>query len=310
MECQRAEEDTGVELSIIVPVYHAAGHLGAWREALDPVLSHYGTRCEVLLVDDGSTDGSWGIIAGWAREDPRFRAFGFARNFGQHAAITAGFERARGRVVMTVDDDLQIPLDVVPRFVAAINAGSDVVSGFRVHRQDPLIFRRLPSMVLNTIFRIVTGSARRDFGCNHVAYRSWVIRAILACPDRSRFTPELVAWVGGRCDEIDVPHRSGPSRYRLATLMRLNLLLLTRYTFWPLYVVSMVAGLLSLGAAFIVPSGSLMSAEVIPRAVLGFSGVILFVVGLVSNSIERLHEEATGRPLYVIHPDRVEDRNG
>lgn len=295
-------------LSLIVPVYHGARHLAEWRAALEPVMARYGEDVEVILVDDGSQDGSWEVIAQWASEDPRFRCFGLSRNFGQHAAMTAGFERARGRIVMTVDDDLQIPLDVIPEFVRAIEAGSDIVAGHRLHRQDPFVLRRIPSAILNFVFTRVTGSRRRDFGCNHVAYRAWVIRAILSCPDRSRFTPELVAWVGGTMSEVAVPHRAGPSRYRLSKLMRLNLLLLTRYTFWPLYLLAMTAGaalilLAVLPAALVEPwVGSAWRLHTLS------AGLLLVVIGLVSNSIERLHDEATGRPLYVIHPGRVRDR--
>ncbi len=299
-------------VSFVVPVYNASGHLEAWRAAMNEALERLDEAWEVVLVDDGSSDGSWEIIAGWARESARFRAFGLTRNFGQHAAMTAGFTKARGTVIMSLDDDLQIPPSVIPAFVEAARGGADVVAGYRKNRADAFLSRQVPSFLLNRFFRRITGARRRDFGCNHVAYRRWVVEAMLDCSDRRRFTPELVAWTGGRLEQIEVPHADGPSRYSLARLIRLNLVLATHYTLWPVHIAAIVGGVLLVAFAIVSFTRPDLHNELrfhyslINTALLGS---VLSLFGTTAILVERLIDEVVRRPLFLIHPDRVVDKD-
>lgn len=262
------------------------------------------------MVDDGSSDGSWTILEGWAREDKRFRVFGLSRNFGQHAAITAGFERGRGRIIMTIDDDLQIPHEVIPSFIAAINSGHDVVAGYRRHRNDSVLLRQVPSRLVNIMLCRLTGLPRRDYGCNHVAYRRWVVDAILSCPDIKRFTPEILAWSGVQVHEIEVPHFAGPSRYSFAKLLKLNLFFLAHYTFWPMNVVTLLSGIFLIIFTILNLSGMSwwnFGSHASTTLLMGGIGLLLLMTGISANVMERLVVECIRRPLYLLRPERVVD---
>lgn len=300
-------------LSLVVPVYEGAGHLPEWREKLLEVIGNLPESCEILLIDDGSSDQSWKIISGWADNDSRFRAFGLSRNFGQHPAMHCGFDRCRGEVVMTLDDDLQIPHSVIPEFLERIRQGADIVAGVRTRRYDGFFRRQLPSWFLNKFMRNISGSSRRDFGCNHIAYRRWVIDAIREAQDRYRFVPELVTWAGGHLEEIEVPHCSGVSRYNFFRLLKLNLELLTQYNFWSLYLAISVIGVLMIILAVILGPVMFFTTEAMYAfdkfgflALIGI-GIALFLVAHIAFVSRRLVVETARRPLYIVHPDRIRD---
>ena len=217
-------------LTIVVPLRdeesNAAPLVNAVREALQGV-----EAWELLLVDDGSEDRTRAIVAELARRDPRVRLIPLARNYGQSAAMQAGFDQARGDIVLTMDGDLQNDARDIPRLVSKLAEGFDLVSGYRVSRQDAWLTRRAPSWVANRIIRWTTGVHVRDIGCTLRAYRRDLIERVHLYSDLHRFMPALaVATTGARIAEIPVrhhPRRLGRSKYGLSRVPKVPLDLLT-----------------------------------------------------------------------------------
>src|SRR5208337_4514246 len=180
---------------------------------------------EIILVDDGSTDRSWEILTELNQRYPQnLRALRFHRNFGQHPAIFAGFQAARGQVMITLDADLQNPPEEIPRLVAKLEEGYDTVGGWRENRQDS-IFRKLPSLLMNRLMSWVTGVQLRDYGCMLRAYRREVVDSINQCQESSSFIPALANLFARRVAEIPVSHAErerGTSKYNIFKLLRLN----------------------------------------------------------------------------------------
>jgi glycosyltransferase involved in cell wall biosynthesis len=216
------------EVSIVIPIFderdsveELARRLRAVRPALPP--------SEVILVDDGSTDGTTALLEALHREDPWFEVVRLTRNFGQTAALAAGFDHARGRIVVTLDADLQNDPADIPRLLAALDEGFDVVSGWRVHRKDPLWTRRVPSAVANWLISRITGVRLHDYGCALKAYRREVVEDLELYGDAHRFLPALAAAVGDRVGEVPVSHRPrvhGRSKYGLSRVTKVALDLL------------------------------------------------------------------------------------
>lgn len=218
-----------IELSIVVPVYNEAENLrplvGAVRGAMAAadVLNDDGAW-ELLLVDDGSTDGTREIGCRMARRDERVRLIPLARNFGQTAAMQAGFDAARGRVVVSMDGDLQNDPADIPKLLRKLEEGYDLVVGYRVDRQDKLITRKVPSWVANRIIAWLTGVGIRDNGCSLKAYRRELLDRVVLYSDMHRFIPAMaVATAGARVAEIPVNHRprlAGTSKYGLSRIWK------------------------------------------------------------------------------------------
>ncbi|MCA8970369.1 MAG: glycosyltransferase [Planctomycetes bacterium] len=211
------------DLSVVVPLYDEYDNvqplLSALRRALDPVPWTY----ELVLVDDGSTDGTRQLLTDAARRDPRIRVVLLSRNFGQTAAMAAGFDVCRGRRVVTMDGDLQNDPSDIPRLVDALEDGFDVVCGWRRDRQDRAFSRKLPSRIANRLISMFTGVRIHDTGCTLKAYRSWVVRKLHLYSDMHRFIPALAAGVGGRVREMPVKHharRYGTSKYGIGRIFR------------------------------------------------------------------------------------------
>ena len=178
-------------ISVIIPVYNEEENLLELGERLMRVLSAMGRTFEIILVDDGSNDRSWDLLTELHEKYPEnLRALQFNRNFGQHQAIFAGFQAARGQVMVTLDADLQNPPEEIPRLVAKLEEGYDTVGGWRENRRDS-IFRKLPSHLVNVVMSKVTGVHLRDYGCMLRAYRREVIDSINQCQESSSFIPAL-----------------------------------------------------------------------------------------------------------------------
>src|SRR5213593_1904584 len=220
------------DVSIVVTIFNEAGSVEQlYRRtlaALDP-----GPRTfELIFVDDGSTDGTFAVLERLHAEDARVRAVRFKRNFGQHPAMHAGFSRARGDVVVTMDGDLQNQPEDIPRLVEAVEAGNEVASGRRRARKDP-VGRSVPSRVINGMLRRFTGAEISDFGCAFNAYRREAVEPMLGSIGKQKFTKALVLSGGASVVEVDVSHapRTGGSRYSPFRLVRLALHVLAG--FWP-----------------------------------------------------------------------------
>jgi glycosyltransferase involved in cell wall biosynthesis len=214
---------TAPHLSIVVPVFNEVENLRPLVKAVRAALVE-ARDWELLLVDDGSTDGTRRLACHLARDDDRVRLVCLARNFGQTAAMQAGFDAARGDVVVSMDGDLQNDPADIPRLLAKLEEGYDLVAGYRVDRQDTLITRKVPSWVANRIIAWLTGVSIRDNGCSLKAYRRELFDRVVLYSDMHRFIPAMaVATAGARVAEIPVRHharRAGSSKYGLSRIWK------------------------------------------------------------------------------------------
>jgi undecaprenyl-phosphate 4-deoxy-4-formamido-L-arabinose transferase len=300
-------------VSVVIPVFNEAANLRALWSRLEPVMRECGRPWEVLFVDDGSADGSLDIlreIAAGARG--AVRVVELARNFGQHSAILAGFRQCRGEVVVTLDADLQNPPEEIPRLLEAIEAGNDVVGGWREERHDHA-YRRFASRLHNRLTSMIVGVPMHDYGCMLRAYRRHIVDTVVACDEKAAFVPALANSFAKRVVEIPVGHderQSGHSKYNLFRLAHLSLNLVTGFSLMPIQAVSL-AGLVvfildTLFALLLVAhrifygpqeEGALWTLFAVAFFVLGF---ILLSIGLIGEYIGRIYIEVRKRPTYIV----------
>src|SRR5271154_1373325 len=240
-------------VSIVVPVYNESANLRTLWSRLKPVMDRLGRECEAIFVDDGSADDSLEILRGMADEDPRVRVVELARNFGQHSAILAGFRSCRGEIVVTLDADLQNPPEEIPRLIEAIDAGNDVVGGWREERQDRR-YRRYASRLHNHLTSLIVGVPMHDYGCMLRAYRRHIVDTVVECDEKAAFVPALANTFAKRVTEIRVGHSAraeGKSKYNLFRLANLSLNLITGFSMLPIQALSLTGiGIFILDAAF------------------------------------------------------------
>lgn len=234
----------GIELSIVVPLFNEEENVRLLYDELAGELRKLGRSCEMIFVDDGSSDGTYKILEELAARDPQLTVIRFRRNFGQTAALSAGIEHARGEVIIPMDGDLQNDPADIGRLVAQVDAGFDCVSGWRKQRQDKALTRKFPSMVANKLISAVSGIELHDYGCTMKAYRREVIEGVRLYGEMHRFIPVYAAWQGARVTELAVNHRArrfGKSKYGLNRIFKVLLdLLVVRFLFHyitkPIYV--------------------------------------------------------------------------
>jgi glycosyltransferase involved in cell wall biosynthesis len=210
-------------LSVVVPIYNERDNVGPLHDALTHALQQLGRSYEIVLVDDGSRDGTRDVLRTIAAEDPHLRLVFFRRNYGQTAAMAAGFRVARGRTIVSMDGDLQNDPADIGRLVDKLDEGFDVVCGWRRWRQDRAVTRLLPSRIANFLISRVTGARIHDTGCSLKAYRSWVVRSLHLYSDMHRFLAALGVGLGARITEVPVRHharRAGKSKYGLGRVFR------------------------------------------------------------------------------------------
>jgi len=251
-----------VSLSVIIPVYNERGSIGPLLRDLEAALDRVPQSAEVVVVDDGSTDGTSEVLDEHRRASSRLRVLRLRRNFGQTSAMAAGFHAARGDVLVTMDGDGQNDPDDIPGLLADLSRGYDVVSGWRRDRADSFLSRTLPSQLANRLLAEITGVRLHDFGCTLKAYRAGFIHRVNLYSDMHRFIPGLAAAVGARVAERVVAHhprRQGTSKYGLGRTWKLLtdmvvLRVLVRFASQPLHYFGLLAigtfGL-SLGMTFL-----------------------------------------------------------
>ena len=311
-------------LSIVVPCFNEEESLPALLEALDRALPEIGgaEAAEILVVDDGSSDGSWRVLTEAAASRPHLRAIRLRRNFGQTAALACGIDHARGEVVVTLDADMQNDPADIPAMLARLQDGPcDVVSGWRRNRKDGFL-RRLPSSLANRLISRVSGVRLHDYGCTLKAYRRWVFEGGKLYGEMHRFIPIYAHWGGGKVVELEVrhhPRRHGRSKYGLGrtTNVMLDLLTVTflgGYATKPSYffgkpgIALCSAGLLS-AAAFVVQFVT-RHVWVQPQtlsllAVFLFTlGVQFLLLGLLAELQIRTYHEAQGKKTYLVAESR------
>jgi glycosyltransferase involved in cell wall biosynthesis len=217
-------------ISIVVPIYNEEENIPLLYERLTAALSTLEIAYEIITVDDGSRDRSFALLREFAAADQRLRVVRFRRNFGQTAAFVAGFERARGEVVITIDADLQNDPADIGKLLSKIDEGFDVVSGWRIQRQDRFLSRRLPSILANRLISKVTGLQLHDYGCSLKAYRREIVQDLQLYGELHRFIPAIASWQGVAVAELPVnhaPRRFGTSKYGISRTLRVVLDLLT-----------------------------------------------------------------------------------
>jgi len=215
-----------VKVSVVIPAYNEEENLPVLYERLRTVLEKLEGDYEIIFVDDGSTDGSFDVLRDLARRDERVKVIRFRRNYGQTAAMYAGFEHATGEVIVTMDADLQNDPEDIPRLLKKLEEGYDIVSGWRKDRKDPFLSRRLPSKIANWIISKVTGVELHDYGCTLKAYRSEIAKRYRLYGDMHRFLPALARRFGAKITEIPVRHHPrlyGRSKYGIGRTVRVIL---------------------------------------------------------------------------------------
>ncbi len=229
-------------MSIVVPVFNESANLRSLWSRLKPVLDGLDRPWEAVFIDDGSHDDSLGILREIAAgEEGRVRVVELARNFGQHSAILAGFKQSRGDIVVTLDADLQNPPEEIPRLIAAIDEGNDVVGGWREERHDQA-YRKYASRLHNRLTSLIVGVPMHDYGCMLRAYRRHIVDTVVDCDEKAAFVPALANSFAKRVAEIPVGHddrASGTSKYNLFSLAKLSLNLITGFSLAPIQLLSM-----------------------------------------------------------------------
>ena len=299
-----------IDLSVIVPILNEAPTLEELADRLVCTLHRMGKSYEVIFVDDGSTDDSAKLLKGLYELHPMIKVIRLNRNYGQHMAIFAGLERARGEVVVTLDGDLQNPPEEIPKLLEKIQEGFEVVGGQRISRQDSLRRRLLSSLASKLASRLV-GVTMDDYGSMLRAYRRPVVEQILRCQDRSMFIPALANSFAGSIAEIPVEHRrraAGGSRYNLLGLLRLMADLATGLSLLPIRLISLTGALLALLGVGFGLYIALQSLHGSPQTMLTLlivlillvSGLQLLALGLIGEYVGRTCMEVRQRPRYVI----------
>ncbi len=307
--------EDAVAISVVIPVFNEEQNLSELlRRCLD-ACSRTGGSFEIILVDDGSSDASPRIISEAAEQSGgKVAGVLLNRNYGQHAAVMAGFAESRGDVVVTLDADLQNPPEEIPKLVQKMTEGYDVVGTIRTPRQDPL-FRRLASRIVNRAARRATGVMMHDYGCMLRAYRRHVVDAMLQCHERSTFIPVLANSFARKTTEIEVHHAErsgGDSKYSLWKLVNLQFDLLTSMTTFPLRLLSVLGGITSiLGMGFGVfllimrvahgPGWAAEGVFTLFAILFIFIGAQFVATGLLGEYIGRVYHDVRARPRYFVH---------
>jgi glycosyltransferase involved in cell wall biosynthesis len=315
----RAVAEQPIDLSVLIPVYNEADNLEELLAALVPVLGTIGRRYEIVVVDDGSVDGSYQILLRLRSTVPHLRVVRLRRNFGQTAALAAGFDFARGDVIVTLDADLQNDPGDIPDLIAALEEeGVDLVTGWRWARQDPLLTRRVPSWIANWVISRVTRVRLHDYGCTLRVYRAEVAKRLRLYGELHRFIPALAADLGATVAERRVRHRRrvrGESKYGLSRTVRVLLDLLTvkflsGYSTRPIQVfgvLGMVSTLIGvvwtgyLGFERLMFHRPLANRPVLLLTILlTVIGVQFISLGLLGEMLARTYHESQAKPIYSV----------
>jgi undecaprenyl-phosphate 4-deoxy-4-formamido-L-arabinose transferase len=306
-------------ISIVIPVYNEEANLEALFGRLITVMDATGRPFEILFTNDGSRDRSISMLKEFHTKRPdHVRIIDFNGNFGQHMAIIAAFERVRGEVIVTLDADLQNPPEEIPKLLAAVDAGHDVVGGYRKNRQDTF-FRKYASLIINGIRAKITNIRMKDQGCMLRAYRRNIVDSIVASQETSTFIPALAYSYAANPAEVEVEHAAraaGESKYRLYDLIRLNFDLMTGFSVVPLQVFTLFGMLTSLASTIFVIYLFIRRLVIGPEAegVFTLFAILYFLVGIgimglgiIGEYIGRIYKEVRRRPRFVIR--KVYEKN-
>jgi glycosyltransferase involved in cell wall biosynthesis len=321
------------EISIVVPVRNESPNVRPLYVALTAALDAYGHPYEIIVIDDGSGDDTFTLLAELQAQDPRLRVIRFRRNFGQTAAFAAGFAHARGAFIVTCDGDLQNDPKDIPAMLDLARAGPDIVAGWRKDRKDAFLSRRLPSMIANTIISFATGVKLHDYGCSLKVFRAEVVKPMRLYGEMHRFLPAIAAEQGVQIVEHVVAHHPrvhGASKYGISRTIRVVLDLMTvkflsTYSTRPLQMfgpVGLAMGLAgTLICAYMVYLKIAYNPGIANRPLLQLGALLilfggqLLMMGLLGEMQARTYHESQNKPIYVIReiletelPSREQER--
>jgi glycosyltransferase involved in cell wall biosynthesis len=308
---------TPLDLSVVVPLYNEEESLPHLVQQLTDALRPSAERFELVLVNDGSSDRTAEVLEQLSHKVPELVAVLLRKNYGQTAAMAAGFDVAQGDVIVSLDGDLQNDPADIPMLLAKLREGYDLVSGWRHQRQDAALQRKLPSRIANRLIGRVTGVKLHDYGCSLKAYRREVLSDMRLYGELHRFLPALAFIEGARITEVKVNHRArqfGSSKYGIDRTFRVLMDLLTvwfmkRFLTRPMYVfgfgglIAMLGSLLASSYLLVVKlmGGDIGNRPLLTLAVvLGLAGIQLFCFGLLGELLIRTYHESQGRPIYRI----------
>src|SRR5687768_9998518 len=306
------------EVSIFLPVYNEEPNLMPLHAKLDEALKTLDRSAEIVYVDDGSTDGSLAVLRELALQDSRVRVVALRRNYGQTAAMAAGIDAARGRVLIPMDADLQNDPADIARLLHKLDEGYDVVSGWRKNRQDKMITRKIPSMMANRLISWIGGVPLHDYGCSLKAYRRESLQDVRLYGEMHRFIPIYASWAGARVTEIPVKHHArtmGKSKYGLSRTLKVVFDLMTikfmaSYQTKPIYVfgmfgmfafaISLLAGLYAVFLKIIHKADFVQTPLPILAVVMFAVGVQFLLMGLLAEMLVRTYHESQAKSIYTV----------
>ena len=307
----------GPEVSVVVPLLNEQDNIGPLYEQITQTLTDV-YDYEIIFVDDGSSDNSFNVLTKLQKADAGMRVICFRKNFGQTAALSAGFAHARGKVIVAIDADLQNDPADIPKMLTKLDEGFDVVSGWRKKRHDNAVTRLLPSKIANWLIAKITGVKLHDFGCTLKVYRREVLAEIKLYGEMHRFIPALASWSGARIAEMVVNHRprtAGTAKYGLGRTLKVILDLITvkflgSYSTKPIYIfggMGLVSGLGAIASGLVViyqkfaHNFSMNRNPLLVLTALLIAATIQFILmGLLAELLVRTYHESQNRPTYVI----------
>ncbi len=306
------QQMASITYSVVIPLYNDAASLSILHQRVSGVMQSLGQPYEIVYVDDGSQDDTFHMLSKIYQGDPtHVRAIRLMRNFGQHPAVTAGFDHVAGEIIITLDSDLQNLPEEIPKLLTKLDEGYEVVTGWRQIRHDPWQ-RKLPSLFINWLIASTTGVKLHDYGCMLRVYRRHVVQLLNQCGESRRFITALTSWLGVNIAEVPVRHkiaRLRGSRYNYQRLLRMTLDLLTGYSMVPIQLVTVLglamaligitAGLFLLGWRIIVGENITGLSSFVALLLVLF-GIQLAGLGVIGEYIGRIYTEVQGRPYYLI----------
>lgn len=298
-------------VSVLVPVLNEEESLPELQKRLHDTLETIKKPYEIIYINDGSTDRTQEILEDFHGRDSSVKVIEFNRNYGQHMALFAGFEYAKGDMVITIDADLQNPPEEIPKLVQKIGEGYEVVGTYRKQRKDS-IFRRLPSFIVNKITSKLVGVKLRDYGCMLRAYNRNIVDYMNMCPESSSFIPALANTFAKRIVEIEVAHderKKGISKYSPFRLLRLNFDLMTNFSLLPIQFIGVLGVVIAvlgfLFAIFLFVRRLVIGPEVegtftLFAILFFFIGIQIFALGIIGEYIGRIYQEVRRRPRFIV----------
>jgi len=313
-------------ISIIVPVFNESESIGFLLDEVIDVMASHNFNFELIVVNDGSKDNTHKVLKQLSFKIKELSVISLRKNYGQTAAMSAGFDNSTGDIVITMDGDLQNDPNDIPKLISEINNGYDLICGWRFDRKDKLINRKIPSKIANKLIAHVTGLKLHDYGCSLKAFKKEIIDDIKLYGELHRFLPVLANIEGARIKEIKVNHRRrqyGSSKYGIDRTFRvlmdlLTVWFMTKFLTRPMYgfgFVGIISILTSLAMSSYLIVLKIMGADIGNRPllmfalILGIAGVQLFSFGLLSELLIRTYHESQNRPIYRIRSKRSANQN-